>query len=322
MKSNTPVISVIITAYNVAPFLREAVDSALAQTYRDIEIIVVDDGSTDGSAETLSDLDDPRLRLVRQEHSGSAAARNAGLRLASRHLVAFLDADDRWAPQNLERQVAFLESHPEVDLTFSHSLVIDEEGRALGKICSRSGTVSLRELFRSNVIGNGSCVVVRRGALDQAGWFNPTLLACVDIDAWMRVAALRSGNIVALPELLTFYRRRRGQISSDWRRMESGFLVLLENVRKLAPREVACEEKRSRAGRYRYYALLAREANDPATAARLLATAFRWAPLWLLADSRTWLNGLLILAQLILPRPVYRWTVRWKQRLSGPLFSG
>jgi glycosyltransferase involved in cell wall biosynthesis len=119
------VISVIIPAYNVAQFLREAVDSALAQTRRDIEAIVVDDGSTDGSADMLRDLDDPRLRVIRQDNAGSAAARNAGLRLASGNLVAFLDADDRWAPQNLERQAAFLESHPEVDMTFGHSLAVD-----------------------------------------------------------------------------------------------------------------------------------------------------------------------------------------------------
>ena len=90
-------ISVIIPAYNVAGFVREAVDSALAHPNR-----------------------------------GSAAARNAGLRLASGQLVAFLDADDRWAPRNLECQSAFLESHPEVDMTFGHSLVVDEEGRSLG----------------------------------------------------------------------------------------------------------------------------------------------------------------------------------------------
>src|SRR5580658_3527192 len=172
-------ISVIIPTYNVAGFVREAVDSALSQTLRDTEVIVVDDGSTDGSADALRDLDDPRLRVIRENHAGSAAARNAGLRLASGELVAFLDADDRWAPQNLERQSAFLESHPEVDMTFSYSLVVDEEGRSLGFKCSsRAGTVSLRQLLRANEIGNGSCLLLRREALDRAGWFEPKLAAC------------------------------------------------------------------------------------------------------------------------------------------------
>jgi glycosyltransferase involved in cell wall biosynthesis len=316
------VISVIIPAYNVAGFVRQAVDSALAQTFRDIEVIVVDDGSTDGSAETLRDLNDPRLRVIRECHGGSAAARNAGLRLASGNLVAFLDADDRWAPQNLERQSAFLESHPEVDMTFVHSLVVDEEGHSLGFKCSSCvGAISLARLLRSNEIGNGSCLLLRREALDRAGWFDPKLVACVDIDVWMRVASLRAGNVVAIPEVLTFYRRRRSQISSDWRRMEAGYLQLLESLRRVAPLEVKREEFRSRAGRYRYYARLAREAGDARTAARLFATAFCWAPLWLLADSRTWLVGLAIICQLLLPRALHLRAVRLGQRLLGPLFS-
>jgi len=318
----TQVISVIIPVYNVAGFVRGAVDSALAQTFRDIQVIVVDDGSTDGSAETLADLDDPRLQVIRECHGGSAAARNAGLRLASGELVAFLDADDRWAPRNLERQSAFLESHPEVDMTFVHSLVVDEEGRSLGFKCSsRAGAVSLSQLLRSNEIGNGSCLLVRREALDQAGWFDPKLAACVDIDVWMRVASLRAGNVVAIPELLTFYRRRSGQISGDWRRMEAGYLQLLESLRRVAPLEVQRELYRSRAGRYRYYARLAREAGEIGTAARLMATAFCWAPLWLLADSRTWIIGLAIICQLLLPRAFYVRAFRLGQRLLGPRLS-
>ncbi len=315
-------ISVIIPAYNVASFIREAVDSALAQTYRDIEVIVVDDGSTDGSVDTLQDLADPRLRVIRELHAGSAAARNTGLRIASGQLVAFLDADDRWMRENLERQSAFLGSHPDVDLTFGHSLVVDEEGRSLGFKCSSyAGLLTLSELLRTNEIGNGSCLLLRREALDRAGWFNTKLAACVDIDVWMRVATLRPSNVAAIPEVLTFYRRRKGQISGDWRRMEAAYLQVLEGLRRLAPLEVQREENRSRAGRYRYYARLAREAGEPGTAARLLATAFCWAPFWLVADSRTWLIGLAVLCQLLLPRPLYSRVLRWGQRLLRPLLS-
>jgi len=311
-------ISVIIPVYNMARYVREAVDSALAQTYRDIEVIVVDDGSTDGSTDALRDIDDPRLRVIRQDHGGQPAARNTALRAASGEYVACLDADDRWAPRNLERQAAFLETHPEVDMTFCHSLIIDEAGRLQGTTCSSwAGPLSFSQLMRNNEIGNASCVLVRRQALDRAGWFDTTLPSCVDIDAWMRVANLRPGNLVGIPEALSFYRRWPSQISGDWRRMERGFLNLLEHLRQVAPLEVEREEHRSRAGRYRYYARQAREAGETRVAVRLLATAFCWAPLWLLADSRTWLIGMAVLCQLLLPRPIYLLALRWGQRLLG-----
>ena len=315
-------ISVIIPVYNVAGFVRPAVESALAQTFQDIEVIVVDDGSTDGSMEMLHDFDDPRLRVLRREHGGSAAARNAGLQLACGEFVAFLDGDDLWAPQNLERQAAFLQSHPEADASFGHSALIDEEGRSLGfKSSTCSGAVNLSQLLRTNEIGNGSCLLLRREALDHAGWFDTRLVACVDIDVWLRVASLREGNIVAIPEVLTFYRRRKGQISSDWRRMESGYLMVLERLRKVAPTIVHQEEKRSRAGRYRYYARLARESSESATAARLLMTAFCWAPFWLMGDMRTWLIAMAVVCQLMLPRGLHERAVRWGQRVLGPILS-
>lgn len=314
----THLISVIITAYNVAGFIRQAVESVLAQSYRDIEIIIVDDGSTDGSSDVLRDLNDPRLRIVRADHAGSARARNAGLRLATGTLVAFLDGDDKWAPENLARQTAFLSAHPEIDLSFGHSLVIDEEGRTLGFRCSSwAGTLDLAQLLRADQIGNGSCVLVRREALDRAGWFNPKLTACLDIDVWMRVALLRPNNIAAIPDVLTFYRRRRGQISGNWRRMEAAYIQLLDEWRRAAPLAFEQEEKRSRAGRYRNYARLALEDDQPKTALRLLATSLSWAPLWLLCDSRTWVIGVAIAFRLVLPRPLYSRAAHLGQRLLG-----
>ena len=167
------------------------------------------------------------------------------------------------------------------------------------------------------MIRNGSCFLLRREALDRAGWFDAGLPACVDTDLCLRVAGLRPGNVVAIPEVRTFRRRRRGQVSSDWRRQEAGYLQLMERLRKSGLPELRREENRSRAGRYRYYARLALEAGEAGPSARLLAIAFCWAPGWLLADPGTWLLGLSVVCHLLLPRGWSLRVVRSGRRLLG-----
>ena len=114
-----PLVSVIVPTFNYGRYLNEAVESILAQGARDLEVIVVDDGSTDDTAAVLARITDHRVRAVRKQNGGVAAARNAGLDLARGRFVAFLDADDRWKPDKLERQLALLDSEPEVDIVFS-----------------------------------------------------------------------------------------------------------------------------------------------------------------------------------------------------------
>jgi glycosyltransferase involved in cell wall biosynthesis len=107
-------VSVVMPAYNVAPFIATSVESVLQQSFTDLELIVVDDGSVDGTADRLSGFRDPRLRVIRQANSGSAAARNSGILLASGQYMGFLDADDLWAPTKLETHIGFLERHPDI----------------------------------------------------------------------------------------------------------------------------------------------------------------------------------------------------------------
>jgi glycosyltransferase involved in cell wall biosynthesis len=116
---SAPVVSVVIPTYNRAHVIGDAVASVMAQTFRQFELVVVDDGSTDGTAEILASISDPRLRAIRQANAGAAAARNAGVRAARGTLISFLDSDDLWKPDKLEREVAFLDRHPEVDSVFA-----------------------------------------------------------------------------------------------------------------------------------------------------------------------------------------------------------
>src|ERR687887_1081438 len=112
-------VTVVIPTYNRSHVVDRAVRSALAQTHRDVEIIVVDDGSTDDTAARVRTFTDPRVRHVARPHRGVSAARNAGVALATTDVVAFLDSDDVWRPDKLERELAFLAAHPDVDAVFS-----------------------------------------------------------------------------------------------------------------------------------------------------------------------------------------------------------
>ena len=219
-----PQVTVVMPAYNVAPFILESVESVLGQFSRDLELIVVDDGSVDGTLDRLLAVKDPRLMVIRQVNGGSSSARNSGIQLASGDYIGFIDADDLWLPNKLETHISFLEQHPEVDLTFSRSELIEEDGKATGRTSAAvSGEVSFQDLLMENVVNNGSAVLMRRKALDMAGHFDTELRACVDWDLWLRVGMLRAHNIVCVDGLLTKYRMRSGQITKDWRRMEAGW---------------------------------------------------------------------------------------------------
>ena len=138
--------------------------------------------------------------MLRQKQSGCAAARNAGVAASTAQYVAFLDGDDLWAPEKLERQAAVLDARPEIDLTFSWSRIIDGSGAGTGHMHrAAAGATGFGDVLTRNVVGNGSSVVMRRSALERAGPFDESLRAASDFDMWLRIAALRPANCWCVP---------------------------------------------------------------------------------------------------------------------------
>jgi glycosyltransferase involved in cell wall biosynthesis len=172
-----PRVSVIIPAYNAAATIAATVESVLAQSYRDFEIIVVDDGSTDRTHEILAGFGD-RVRLIEQHNNGPAAARNVGARASSGDLLAFLDADDLWRPTMLERAAAALDSDPSASLVYFNALIADSEGVELGTSLVGGGfdhAPSLHELLTRLWPIMPSAAVVRRGAYERCGGYRDEL---------------------------------------------------------------------------------------------------------------------------------------------------
>lgn len=230
-----PSVSVIIPAYNAAAFVRRAVDSALAQTWVDREVLVVDDGSTDGTLDALAGYGDG-LRLLTQANAGPAAARNRGLHEARGRYVAFLDADDWWLPTKLERQVALLEIRPDLGFCSTATRVVTEDGSQAGDWpCVPLKDSLLETLFvrSAAVSGSTSGVLARRQLVLDAGGFDESLRGFEDPDLWIRLAA-RAGY-ACIPEPLTVVVRTPGSVSTQLMRMRAATLASFRKNRHLLP---------------------------------------------------------------------------------------
>jgi glycosyltransferase involved in cell wall biosynthesis/ubiquinone/menaquinone biosynthesis C-methylase UbiE len=207
-------VSVIIPTYNRANFVCEAINSCLNQTFRNFEIIVIDDGSTDNTKEALKRYGSS-IRYVYQENQGRAEARNRGIKLAEGEYIAFLDDDDLWLPQKLERQVNFLDFRPQISLAQTFVEIIDAQGNLL-----KGATEEQLQLYKKAVKADytyeamsRSCimlistVIVRRECFDKVGFFDPDTESFEDWDFYLRFAL--KYNIGTIPEFLTRFRRHR-----------------------------------------------------------------------------------------------------------------
>jgi hypothetical protein len=205
-------LSVLLPVYNGAAFLRAALDSVLAQTFRDFELLVIDDGSSDGSAEIAASFADSRVRLLRHERNlGLARTLNAGLEAARSPLVARQDADDLSHPERLARQVAFLDAHPEIALLGTQGWAIDETGRRSGdldKPCDPAGIAWL--MMFDNAFLHTS-VVFRRDVVLGLGGYDPAFVYCQDYELWSRL--LRAHRAANLPDRLVLSRLHGGSMT-------------------------------------------------------------------------------------------------------------
>ena len=210
-----PLISVIIPTYNRADTLLDAIRSVLSQTYNNIELIVVDDGSTDGTAEIIEVFSDQVISLKTLKNSGACAARNLGLEVSSAEYVAFLDSDDLWLPNKLEEQLAVLLSLPPeycgVYSGYTRSRMNDHQCRGLDVVPRSEVTPS--QILGRNTIGGMSCALLRKSAVMQVGAFDESLPASQDWDLWIRL--LDQFRMMPISMVHLIYREHSSQISSN-----------------------------------------------------------------------------------------------------------
>ncbi|HEY4309116.1 MAG TPA: glycosyltransferase [Pirellulales bacterium] len=239
---NPATVSVVIATYNYGAYIGEAIQSVLEQSYTGFELHIIDDGSTDDTQQIVSEfLSDARVRYHRTTNRGQSAAKNLGIALSTAPFVAFLDGDDLWLPDKLERQIPLFLNKPEIGVVYSARQVMDPVGRAM--------SVPQRPLYRGNVLNEifrRNCVcfssaVVRREVFERAGGFNEALPMAIDYELWLRIAKHYQFDFVNDP--LVLYRTGHANISSaPGKRLEivrqiiESFLQDEENQVRIAPR--------------------------------------------------------------------------------------
>jgi GT2 family glycosyltransferase len=296
----TPTVSVIIPVYNAAATLRATVASVRAQTLRDWELILVDDGSTDLSFSVATALTrkDPRIRRIAQANAGPSAARNAGARIARGRYLAFLDADDHWAPKRLEGLAGFLDAKPDAGVAFSRVAFLDER---TGRITTRTRhypSLPLERLLPENPTCSSSNIFIRAEAFAQIGGFDTGLRFAEDQDLLVRLAAVTDWRILGVDKGWLTYRCGDESQSSDLDAMEEGWQRLMSHVSDLAPEKLRGRHRGIEAAFYRAHARRALRAGGSAGAAvGALARSFLTDPTLVFRSPR---RSLLTLAGVLL----------------------
>jgi glycosyltransferase involved in cell wall biosynthesis len=232
-------VSVIIPSYNMAHYLPQAVQSVLVQTYSNVEVQIIDDGSTDDTPQIVRQWkDDPRIRVHRQPNGGLSHARNQGIALTRGPFIALLDADDTWVPEKLARQIPLFQSRPELGVVYSDYQRMDGDGRPIsrGEIALHRGWVSGALLIENFV--SASSAVVRRECFERHGGFDVALRTGEDYEMWLRLSPHYRFDFIAEPAIQ--YRIWGGQMSKDFRARYEVGMRTMENFLARNPAVVDC----------------------------------------------------------------------------------
>jgi len=235
--SQFPAVSIIIPAYNTSGFVSACLDSVFAQTYRNFEVLVVNDGSPD-TAQLDINLEPymSRIGYWRQENKGTAGARNRAILQAKGEYLAFLDSDDTWIPQHLETQMSLFADDPALDLVYGNGLIVgDSSHHEFMARCPSHGEATFESLVVERCQPSISTVVARKACLVRAGLFDESLRRCEDYDMWLR-AAFHGAKIGYTRRVLaTFNTGRPGSLGELRVKMAHAYWRILENAKRNLP---------------------------------------------------------------------------------------
>lgn len=256
-------VSVIIAAYNSENTITETISSVLNQTFSDLEVIVIDDGSSDRTCQRVLKIPDNRVQLFPYQNGGVAKARNRGISHANGEYLTFLDHDDLWTPDKIEAQVTALEKSPDAGVAYSWTINMYSEENPIRFVNSSpvyfEGDV-YSQLLLYNFLESGSNMLARKKAIKSVEGFDSTPLSNEDWDFYLRLAA--KWSFVVVPQYQIIYRRTADSMSSQVQRLEKGGNILIEKAYQSAPDNLQHLKKQSLGNHYIYCSRLYLESSN------------------------------------------------------------
>ncbi len=285
-----PSVTVVMPAFNAGRTIESSIQSVLEQSLSNLELIVVDDGSSDGTPDLVRELaaEDRRIRLVQQSNAGPSVARNRGAKLARGEVVAFLDADDQWARDHLALHVEALASTPDLGISFSACDFIDHTG-ALTSERTRNwiGDVTAADLLGSNPTATCSSLVIRKTVFHDSGLMREDMKYAEDQE-WLFRVACAGWRIRCIPGRTVRYRTSPDGLSADAPKMIAGWEKFIEAARHIAPDVVVVHLAKATSHIHMYHARRAIRMGKPADIARRhFLRAIRVSPMTAVLNMRT-----------------------------------
>lgn len=230
MKKNTPFVDVIIPAFNAMPWLPETLESVLAQTYKNIIIYVIDDGSTDDTRKYMKKLSAKNIVYIKKANGGVSKARNLGIAKSSSPFIAFLDADDLWHPDKIAKQMDLMLSSDKLGLVYGGHYSINQNGFITRYLLHTNKGNVFEDLCEGNLVsGSASMALVRRKVLDDVGVFSEELVnGCEDWELWLRIA--RKYDFDFVPEIIADLRVLEGSMQTNYQKMADNVVKLFRIV--------------------------------------------------------------------------------------------
>lgn len=314
----TPLFSVIIPCYNVEKYIEGCLKSVLAQTFKSFEIICVNDGSPDNTVEVINQFKDQRIRVICQSNRGLSGARNTGINASRGIFIALLDADDLWLPNKLESHFKHLQSDHSIDISYSASDFIDEQGAPMniGQY-PKTKNISAKDVFCRNPIGNGSAAVIRKSLLlniariktsgnaQRFEYFDENMRQSEDVEFWLRLVLSTHCKLEGIAEALTLYRVNMSGLSANLDEQYEAWLYSVKQNMRVNKDFISRWFPLAAAYQKRYLARRAIQARNPFTALKLLKQAFTMSPRILIEEPKRTLATLVCAVLCILPERLY-----------------